>query len=151
MLWLVFQLFQHLKIKICQTGSFQTSKNVNEQKQRAYNYALQISFFSSQIYWTCPIEDVDFFEVEFYEVVGIGSDNIVQTQLDGQLSKIQQQNLEIRNLDPNTEYLFKVRAVNKSGEGEWSEICKVLYILHIFLESCVNFLALVLGFSPIYL
>ncbi|KAM9184026.1 tripartite motif-containing protein 42 [Mergus octosetaceus] len=80
---------------------------------------------SAKIYWTCPIEDVDFFDVEFYEVVGIGSDNIVQTQLDGQLSKILQQNLEIRNLNPNTEYLFKVRAVNKSGEGEWSEICKI--------------------------
>lgn len=69
---------------------------------------------------------MDFFVVEFYEVAGIGPDNIVQTKLAGQLSKIQQQNLEIRNLDPNTEYLFKVRAVNAGGQGEWSEICKVL-------------------------
>ncbi|XP_052543124.1 tripartite motif-containing protein 42 [Tympanuchus pallidicinctus] len=81
---------------------------------------------SAKIYWTCPIEDVDFFEVEFYEVVGIGPDNTVCTQLDGKLSKIQQQNLEIRNLDSNTEYLFKVRAVNKSGQGEWSESCKII-------------------------
>ncbi|NXS48389.1 TRI42 protein, partial [Balaeniceps rex] len=65
---------------------------------------------SAKIYWTCPTEDVDFFEAEFYEVADIGPDNIVQTQLAGQLSKIQQQNLEIHNLDPNTEYLFKVRA-----------------------------------------
>lgn len=72
---------------------------------------------------------MDFFEVEFYEVAHIGPDNIVQMQLAGQLSKIQQQNLEIHNLDPNTEYLFKVRAVNASGQGEWSEICKVLWIL----------------------
>ncbi|KFW85319.1 Tripartite motif-containing protein 42 [Phalacrocorax carbo] len=81
---------------------------------------------SAKIYWTCPTEEVDFFEAEFYEVASIGPDNIVQTQLAGQLSKIQQQNLEIQNLDPNTEYLFKVRAVNASGRGEWSEICKVL-------------------------
>lgn len=69
---------------------------------------------------------MDFFEVEFYEVARTSLDNTVQTQLAGQLSKIQQQNLEIHNLDPNTEYLFKVRAVNKGGQGDWSEICKVL-------------------------
>lgn len=83
---------------------------------------------------------MDFFEVEFYEVVGIGPDNTVCTQLDGKLSKIQQQNLEIRNLDSNTEYLFKVRAVNKSGQGEWSESCKVLYILPMFCRVILTFL-----------
>lgn len=72
------------------------------------------------------MEEVDFFEVEFYEVAGTSHDNVVQTQLAGQLSKIQQQNLEIHNLDPNTGYLLKVRAVNKGGQGDWSEICKVL-------------------------
>ncbi|XP_025965489.2 tripartite motif-containing protein 42 [Dromaius novaehollandiae] len=81
---------------------------------------------SAKIYWTCPTEDVDFFEVEFYEVVATGPDNIVQTQLAGQLSKIKQQSLEIQHLDPNTEYLFKVRAVNASGPGEWSDICKII-------------------------
>lgn len=121
MLWLEFQLHWHFKIKICQTEGFQKTKNENEQKYKYYSF-----FFSSQIYWTCPTEDVDFFEVKFYEVAGIGPDNVVQTKLAGQLSKIQQQNLEIHNLDPNTEYLFKVRAVNASGQGEWSEIYKVL-------------------------
>ncbi|KAM6356999.1 LOW QUALITY PROTEIN: tripartite motif-containing protein 42 [Alca torda] len=76
----------------------------------------------AKIYWTCPTEDVGFFEVEFYEVAGIGPDNIVQTQLAGQLSKIQL-NLEVHNLDPNTEYLFKVHA---SRREEWSEICKII-------------------------
>ncbi|KAM9009069.1 tripartite motif-containing protein 42 [Ara ararauna] len=80
---------------------------------------------SAKIYWTCTTEEVDFFEVELYEVARISPDNIVQTQPAGQLSKIQQQNLEIRNLEPNTEYLFKVRAVNKGGQGDWSEICKI--------------------------
>lgn len=108
-------------------------------------------FFSSQIYWTCPVEDVDFFEVEFYEVVGIGPDNTVQTQLDGKLSKILQQNLEIHNLDSNTEYLFKVRAVNKSGQGEWSESCKVLHILPIFYRVILTFLPPHFGVFFIYL
>ncbi|KAM9274829.1 LOW QUALITY PROTEIN: tripartite motif-containing protein 42 [Cariama cristata] len=80
---------------------------------------------SAKIDWTCPTEDVDFFEAEFYEVAGIGPDNFVQTKLAGQLSKMQQ-NLEIHNLDPNTEYLFKVHVVNASGRGEWSEICKMI-------------------------
>uniref|UniRef100_A0A8B9EYF7 Tripartite motif containing 42 n=1 Tax=Amazona collaria TaxID=241587 RepID=A0A8B9EYF7_9PSIT len=86
---------------------------------------------SAKIYWTCPTEEVDFFEVEFYEVARTSPDNIVQTQLAGQLSNIQQQNLEIRNLDPDTEYLFKVRAVNQGGQGDWSEICKVLLLRNI--------------------
>lgn len=118
----------HFKIKICQRGAFQKSETENEQKKKRTYLCTTgcLFFFSSQIYWTCPTEDMDFFEVEFYEVAHIGSDNIVQMQLAGQLSKIQQQNLEIHNLDPNTEYIFKVRAVNASGRGEWSEICKVL-------------------------
>ncbi|XP_067394774.1 tripartite motif-containing protein 42 [Emydura macquarii macquarii] len=81
---------------------------------------------AAKIYWTCPTEDVDFFDVEFYEVVSISADNIVQTQLAGELHGIKHQNLEIHNLDPNTEYLFKVRAININGPGQWSEICKVV-------------------------
>ncbi|XP_019347191.1 tripartite motif-containing protein 42 [Alligator mississippiensis] len=81
---------------------------------------------SAKIYWTCPTEDVDFFDVEFYEVIAVTTDNVIQTQLAGQLSGIKHQNLEIHNLDPSTEYLFKVRAVNSNGTGQWSEICKVM-------------------------
>ncbi|XP_075793645.1 tripartite motif-containing protein 42 isoform X3 [Pelodiscus sinensis] len=81
---------------------------------------------TAKIYWTCPTEDVDFFDVEFYEVVSISPDNIVQTQLAGELHGIMNQNLELHNLEPNTEYLFKVRAVNVNGPGQWSEICKVV-------------------------
>lgn len=68
---------------------------------------------------------MDFFDVEFYEVIAVTTDNVIQTQLAGQLSGIKHQNLEIHNLDPSTEYLFKVRAVNSNGTGQWSEICKV--------------------------
>ncbi|KAM6257862.1 LOW QUALITY PROTEIN: tripartite motif-containing protein 42 [Porphyrio hochstetteri] len=71
---------------------------------------------SAKIYWTCPSEDRDFFEVVCYEVADISPDNIVQVQLAG--NKIQQQNLEIHNLHPNTECLSKVCAVNTSGQGE---------------------------------
>uniref|UniRef100_A0A8C4YHZ9 Tripartite motif containing 42 n=1 Tax=Gopherus evgoodei TaxID=1825980 RepID=A0A8C4YHZ9_9SAUR len=81
---------------------------------------------AAKIYWTCPTEDVDFFNVEFYEVVSVSPDNIVQTQLAGELHGIKHQNLEIHNLDPNTEYLFKVRAININGPGQWSDICKVV-------------------------
>ncbi|XP_074860584.1 tripartite motif-containing protein 42 [Carettochelys insculpta] len=81
---------------------------------------------AAKIYWTCPTEDVDFFDVEFYEVVSVSPDNVVQTKLAGKLHGIMHQNLEIYNLDPNTEYLFKVRAINIHGAGQWSEICKVV-------------------------
>lgn len=127
MLCLEFQLTGISKLKSAKEGPFKKAKLKMRKKKRTYLCTTGcLVFFSSQIYWTCPTEDMDFFEVEFYEVAHIGSDNIVQMQLAGQLSKIQQQNLEIHNLDPNTEYIFKVRAVNASGRGEWSEICKVL-------------------------
>ncbi|XP_025022309.1 tripartite motif-containing protein 42 [Python bivittatus] len=81
----------------------------------------------AKIYWTCPTEDVDSFEVAYYEVLDEEApENLIQSQLIGVLTGIVQQNLEIHNLSPNTEYLFKVRAVNENGPGEWSEVCKVM-------------------------
>ncbi|XP_034989662.1 tripartite motif-containing protein 42 [Zootoca vivipara] len=81
----------------------------------------------AKIYWTCPTEEVDSFEVAYYEVVDEeAAENLIQPQLVGVLTGIAQQNLEIHNLTPNTEYLFKVRAVNEYGPGPWSEICKVV-------------------------
>lgn len=92
---------------------------------------------SSQVYWTCPTEDVDAFEMEFYELVTSPPNN-VRTELCGQIRDIMQQSLELHNLTPNTEYLFKVRAVNDSGPGQWSDICKVL---------CTRFLRRVLFYK----
>ncbi|XP_039345899.1 tripartite motif-containing protein 42 isoform X2 [Mauremys reevesii] len=89
-------------------------------------YQMLVYPSAAKIYWTCPTEDVDFFNVEFYEVVSVSPDNIVQTQLAGEMHGIKHQNLEIHNLDPNTEYLFKVRAININGPGQWSDICKVV-------------------------
>ncbi|XP_006900404.1 PREDICTED: tripartite motif-containing protein 42 [Elephantulus edwardii] len=78
-----------------------------------------------KIYWTCPMEDVDCFEMEFYETVTHSPDDM-QTELCGQIRDIMQQNLELHNLTPNTEYLFKVRAINENGPGQWSDFCKVI-------------------------
>ncbi|KAH0624004.1 hypothetical protein JD844_007261 [Phrynosoma platyrhinos] len=81
----------------------------------------------AKIYWTCPTEDVESFEVAYYEIIDEdAAENLIQPQLIGVLTGIVQQNLEIHNLTPNTEYLFKVRAVNENGPGEWSEVCKVV-------------------------
>lgn len=85
-------------------------------------------FFLPQIYWTCPMEDVDSFEMEFYELVNTPSNN-VRSELCGQIQDIMQQSLELHNLTPNTEYLFKVRAINDNGPGQWSDICKVPCLL----------------------
>uniref|UniRef100_A0A8D2Q3J4 Tripartite motif containing 42 n=1 Tax=Varanus komodoensis TaxID=61221 RepID=A0A8D2Q3J4_VARKO len=80
----------------------------------------------AKIYWTCPTEEVESFQVAYYEVIDEGvPEHLIEPQLVGVLTGIVQQNLEIHNLSPNTEYLFKVRAVNENGPGEWSDICKV--------------------------
>nr|KAF6421435.1 tripartite motif containing 42 [Molossus molossus] len=80
---------------------------------------------AAKVYWTCPTEDVDSFEMEFYELV-CSPPNNVRTELCGQIRDIMQQSLELHNLTPNTEYLFKVRAINDNGPGQWSDVCKVL-------------------------
>nr|KAF6421428.1 tripartite motif containing 42 [Molossus molossus] len=79
---------------------------------------------AAKVYWTCPTEDVDSFEMEFYELV-CSPPNNVRTELCGQIRDIMQQSLELHNLTPNTEYLFKVRAINDNGPGQWSDVCKV--------------------------
>lgn len=66
--------------------------------------------------------------MEFYELITSPPNN-VRTELCGQIQDIMQQNLELHNLTPNTEYLFKVRAINDNGPGQWSDICKVLCTL----------------------
>lgn len=71
--------------------------------------------------------------MEFYELITSPPNN-VRTELCGQIQDITQQNLELHNLTPNTEYLFKVRAINDNGPGQWSDICKVLCML--FLRWC---------------
>ncbi|KAM3834975.1 tripartite motif-containing protein 42 [Vipera latastei] len=81
----------------------------------------------AKLYWTCPTEEVDSFEIAYYELLDEeAAESLIQPQLIGVLTGIVQQNLEIHNLSPNTEYLFKVRAVNDNGPGEWSEVCKVM-------------------------
>uniref|UniRef100_A0A670XTM9 Tripartite motif containing 42 n=1 Tax=Pseudonaja textilis TaxID=8673 RepID=A0A670XTM9_PSETE len=79
----------------------------------------------AKLYWTCPTEEVDSFEIAYYELLDEeAAESLIQPQLIGVLTGIVQQNLEIHNLSPNTEYLFKVRAINEHGPGEWSEVCK---------------------------
>ena len=72
--------------------------------------------------------------MEFYELINSPPNN-VRTELCGQIRDIMQQNLELHNLTPNTEYLFKVRAINDNGPGQWSDICKVpctLFLRRVF-------------------
>nr|XP_056706240.1 tripartite motif-containing protein 42 [Euleptes europaea] len=80
---------------------------------------------AAKIYWTCPTENVDSFEIAYYEVLETAADNLVRTKLIEVIKGIGLQNLEIRNLTPNTEYIFKVRAINAYGPGQWSDVCKV--------------------------
>ncbi|XP_063315947.1 tripartite motif-containing protein 42-like [Pelobates fuscus] len=80
-----------------------------------------------KLFWTAPPEIVDWYDVEFQEITNSdwsGSQHF--GDLTGKINGIKRQSIELHNLAPNTELLFRVRGVNLAGEGEWCEIIKIL-------------------------
>ncbi|KAM8953161.1 tripartite motif-containing protein 42 [Pelodytes ibericus] len=81
---------------------------------------------AAKIYWTSPPETVDFYDVEFQEFSDADStDSKHMGDLIGKIYGIKKQNVELHNLSPSSEYIFRVRGVNLAGEGEWSEVMKI--------------------------
>ncbi|XP_029473085.1 tripartite motif-containing protein 42 [Rhinatrema bivittatum] len=81
---------------------------------------------AAKVFWAPPQEEVDFYDAEFQEVFSDKTEEFPTGDLIGKMFGIKQQSMELHNLSPNGEYLFRVRAVNSAGKGDWSEVLKII-------------------------
>ncbi|XP_030071511.1 tripartite motif-containing protein 42 [Microcaecilia unicolor] len=84
---------------------------------------------AAKVFWTTPDDDVEFYDAEFHEVLPDKPEDCSIGDFSGNMSGIKQQCMELHNLSPSGEYLFRVRAVNSTGKGEWSEVLKLNRVL----------------------
>ncbi|XP_072428863.1 protein FAM124A isoform X4 [Chiloscyllium punctatum] len=83
-----------------------------------------------QVKWLFPAEEhtVFFFELQFQEIISIDKEMAIPQYQAGVFSGIRRTNFVATNLNTNSEYLFRVRAVNVTGKGPWSQPYKILTV-----------------------
>ncbi|KAJ1088702.1 hypothetical protein NDU88_001858 [Pleurodeles waltl] len=83
---------------------------------------------SAKIYWAplCDNKVVKYYEVQLQEIMSINKGQSFPRDQSGLFSGIKQEVFKATELNANSEYLFRVRAVNSVGRGEWSEPYKDL-------------------------
>ncbi|XP_072329587.1 uncharacterized protein [Scyliorhinus torazame] len=95
---------------------------------------------SAKVKWLFPVEEhtVFFFELQFQEIISVDKEMAIPQFQAGVFSGIRRTNFIATNLNTNSEYLFRVRAVNVTGKGPWSQPYKILTVrgtMHPFTDT----------------
>lgn len=82
---------------------------------------------SAKIYWAplCDDKVLKYYEVQIQELMFINKGLSFPRDQSGLFSGIKQEVFKATELNANSEYLFRVRAVNSAGRGEWSDPYKL--------------------------
>ncbi|XP_055502367.1 uncharacterized protein LOC129703709 [Leucoraja erinacea] len=94
-------------------------------------YTHTVDGTSAKVKWMCPPvgkRTAYFFELQFQEIISVDKEMAIPQDQAGVFSGIRRRNFVATNLNSNSEYLFRVRAVNVSGEGPWSQPYKILTV-----------------------
>ncbi|XP_038673179.1 uncharacterized protein LOC119976621 isoform X2 [Scyliorhinus canicula] len=85
---------------------------------------------SAKVKWLFPVEEhtIFFFELQFQEIISVDKEMAIPQFQAGVFSGIRRTNFVATNLNTNSEYLFRVRAVNMTGKGPWSQPYKILTV-----------------------
>ncbi|XP_069752838.1 uncharacterized protein [Narcine bancroftii] len=94
-------------------------------------YKHTVAGTSAKVKWMCPPmrkRTTYFFELQFQEIISINKEMAIPQDQAGVFSGIRHKNFVATNLNSNSEYLFRVRAVNMIGKGPWSQPYKILTV-----------------------
>ncbi|XP_069476461.1 tripartite motif-containing protein 42-like isoform X2 [Ambystoma mexicanum] len=82
---------------------------------------------SAKIFWAPLTENkvVRYYEVQLQEIMCVNNVQSFPRDQSGLFSGIKQETFKATELNANSEYLFRVRAVNNIGRGEWSDPYKL--------------------------
>ncbi|XP_067850777.1 serine-rich adhesin for platelets-like isoform X2 [Heptranchias perlo] len=93
-------------------------------------YKHTVAGTSAKVRWMFGVEEriAYFFELQFQEIISIDKEMAIPRDQAGVFSGIRHKNFVATNLNSNSEYLFRVRAVNVAGKGPWSQPYKILTV-----------------------
>ncbi|XP_059803465.1 uncharacterized protein LOC132379510 [Hypanus sabinus] len=94
-------------------------------------YKHTVNGTSAKVKWMCPPlgkKTAYFFELQFQEIISIDKEVAIPQDQAGVISGIKHKNFVATNLNSNSEYLFRVRAVTMTGKGPWCQPYKIVTV-----------------------